>query len=555
MSRPRSFRTAGALLLAVAGVVGCSSNSSSSSMPLFEGMGQHARATSTSDELAQRYFDQGLVWTYAFNHDEAIRSFEAALEEDPDLPMAWWGIALCNGPHINNPAMSDEQQIAAAAAIAEAQRLRDRAAPVDRALIDALAERYASAPVGPEQRTAYDQAYAEAMRRVWAAYHDDPDVGCLTAEALMDLQPWDLWTAEGEPKGVAEEVVAVLERTLELDPMHPGANHLYIHAVEASPTPERAIAAADRLRDAVPAAGHLLHMPAHIDVRVGAWDKASIANERAIAADAAYREITPAPIGFWALYMAHNDHFLAWTSMMEGREAAALAAARRMLASVPEDWARANTFFADPFFPIEMEVRTRFGRWSELLAMDPPPDFLPISTALWHFHRGVAHANLGEIAAAREEQATFRRLVDALPDDAMMMINPASDVLQIADHKLEGEIALHEGDLDRSIEQLRAGVEIEDRLLYMEPPDWMQPMRHPLGAVLLKAGRAEEAQRVYESDLEAWPRNGWALLGLGQALRAQGRTGQAAVATAEFERAWRRADTKIVSSCPCVQEF
>ena len=289
-------------------MVGCGQPSASMAgeqreVPLFEGMGHHHRAVTTSSDLAQRYFDQGLIWAYAFNHDEAIRSFEKATRLDPDCAMAFWGIALCNGPHINNPLVPPERSRAAWNAIQQAIALQDRATETERMLIAALSLRYADPP--PADRAPLDQAYAAAMREVWRAHPDDSDVGTLFAEAMMDLRPWDLWTEQGQPRDVTKEVLAALEATLAMDPDHPGANHLYIHTIEASPHPERASAAADRLRQLVPASGHLVHMPSHIDVLTGRWAQAAQQNDAAIEVDRAYRAISPKQ-EFYRLYMAHN---------------------------------------------------------------------------------------------------------------------------------------------------------------------------------------------------------------------------------------------------------
>lgn len=512
-------------------------------------MGTHHRPVSTSSLLAQRYFDQGLVWTFAFNHDEAIRSFREAARLDPDCAIAWWGVALCNGPHINNPVMSPEQLRDAWDALQQAQQRRAKASPAEQALIDALAHRYANPP--PEDRRPLDEAYAAAMRRAWQAHSDDPDIGVLFAEALMDLQPWDLWTPDGKPKGGTTEVLSVLEKVLAKSPDHPGACHLYIHAVEGGPSPEKGIAAADRLRTAVPIAGHLVHMPSHIDVQVGRWAMAADQNRAAIEADRRYRALSPRQ-GFYAVYMAHNHHFLAFASMMEGRSEEALKAARDMIAGVPKDFLKSQPALIDPYLMIELDVLKRFGRWDEVLNQPRPAPTLPITTAFWHYARGIAHAAKHDAPAARREQEAFRAVVEKLPADAIMAINPAHKVLSIADHVLAGEIALARREMDKSIAELREAVRIEDELLYIEPPDWVQPARHTLGAVLVDAGRFEEAEKVYREDLERWPENGWSLHGLATCLRARGAHAEAEKVEERFKKAWARADVKIGSSCLCV---
>lgn len=517
--------------------------------PLFEGMGNHHRTVKTRSAMAQRYFDQGLVWMYAFNHDEAIRAFEEALRLDPQCAMAAWGVAVCLGPHINNPILPADRAAEAWKAARRAGGLRRFAGPTEQMLIDAVAQRYADPP--PADRGPLDKAYAAAMREVWRKNPDDADVATLYAESLMDLQPWDLWAHDGAPKGATEEIVAALERALEINPNHPGALHLYIHAVEASNSPGRAAEAADRLRNLVPAAGHLVHMPSHIDVRIGRWEQAAAANERAIAADERYRSIVPQQ-GFYRVYMAHNRHFLAFASMMEGRGAAALKAAREMIASVPPEFVRDHAAMIDPYSPIAIEALMRFGKWDDLLKEPAPPEFLPITTALWRFARAVSHAAKGDVAAAEREQIEFRAAVKRVPQGAMMAINPAEKILRIADHMLEGEIAFRRGQIDQAVGELQKAITIEDDLQYMEPPDWVQPVRHTLGAVLVSAKRFGEAEQVYRQDLKRWPNNGWSLLGLSKSLAGQGKQAEAAEAKSQFDAAWSRSDQSIGMSCVCI---
>jgi len=522
---------------------------SSTDAPLFDGMGSHHRAVTTRSPITQRYFDQGLVWAYAFNHDEAIRSFGAAAKNDPQCAMAYWGIALCNGPHINFPIMLPERSQAAWDALQQAQARKALATPVERELIEALSKRYANPE--PADRRGLDEAYAAAMEVVWKKYPNDPDVGSLYAESLMDLQPWDLWTKQGQPKGRTVEIVGVLEEVLRTSPNHPGANHLYIHAVEAGPTPEKGIASAERLRNMVPAAGHLMHMPSHIDVQVGEWAKASDQNVAAAAADRRYREISPRQ-GFYRVYMAHNDHFLAFSAMMEGRSATALEAARRMVAGVPEDYARKDSTLVDPYMMVVLDVLKRFGLWDDVLEEPDPPAYLPITTAYWHYARGVAFAAKGQLDAARREQAEFRAATAKIPPDAMMAINKAHQVLAIADKVLAAEIALRDGHADQAIALLREGVQFEDQLMYMEPPEWIQPARHTLGAVLLSEGRVGDAEVVYREDLAIWPENGWSLYGLASCLDQAGKKSDAADVWTRFDKVWQRSDVKIGSSCACV---
>ncbi len=542
-------------LAAAVATIGCQSAGRRATAPhdapahRFTGMGDHHRTISTSSPEAQQWFDQGLVWMYAFNHDEAIRSFKAATETDPECAMAWWGIALCHGPHINNPVMTRVAINEAWSAMRKAQSLKNRATPAECALIDAVAVRYVENP--PDDRTALNEAYANAMRRAYEAYPDDVDIMTLYAESLMDLQPWDLWDTQGRPKRNAPVIVATLERALTLDPNHPGANHLYIHAVEASPNPERGVAPANRLRDAVPASSHLVHMPSHIDVQVGDWAAAAEANRKATAADEKYEAISPNQ-GFYRVYMAHNDHFLSFSCMMQGRRKEALQAARNMIAGVPANYIRDQGAVIDPYMGIEFETMMRFGMWDEILSLPEPPRELPISRSLWRFTRAVAYAAKDDLAAAEAERKAFHAAVRKVPKDAMMAINPASKVLSIAEHVMNGEIAYRRGNIDEAVSELRAAIELEDSLLYMEPPEWIQPVRHTLGAILVDAGRYSEAEPIYRRDLEVWPENGWSLLGLHQCLAARGETAEADRIQTRFERAWANADTPIRTTCLCV---
>jgi tetratricopeptide (TPR) repeat protein len=445
--------------------------------------------------------------------------------------------------------MDEAHSNAAWSALQKAIALRDKASPVERSLIDALKARYAM-PI-PKDRAPLDKAYAEAMKPVFDANPKDADIATLYAESLMDLRPWDLWSKTGEPRPETPLVLAALERAMSIDPDHPGACHLYIHAVEASPQPERAEAAADRLRKLVPGSGHLVHMPAHIDVRTGKWDQAATSNVNAMRADAAYYKLSPKQ-GFYRLYMGHNAHFLAYACMMEGRQAEGLRAAQGMIAGVPADFLATSGAIVDGLMTADLEVLKRFGKWEDILRHQGPPKGLPIANAMWHFHRGVAQAALGRVAEAESEQAEFRKAVKAVPEGAMMMINPAARIFEIGEHVLAGEIAYRKGALDEAIRELRQGVVREDELRYMEPPEWVTPVRHTLGAILLEAGKIDDAEQVYRADLKYWPRNAWSLFGVGQCLKARNAPG-AAEAVAQFERAWTRADTQITSTCLCVK--
>jgi tetratricopeptide (TPR) repeat protein len=516
--------------------------------PLFEGLGSYGRKVTTTSADAQRYFDQGLCFLYAFNHEEAIRSFRQAAELDPSCAMAWWGIAIANGPHINRPVVDKDHGAAAWAAVTRARGQLGNASSLERALIDAVAARYADVP--PEDRKPLDQAYADKMRLVWTANRDDPDVGALCAEALMTLRPWDLWTHEGKPQPGTDNIVAMLDEVLALAPRHPLALHLYIHAVEASPHPEKSEGPADRLRDLQPGLGHLVHMPSHIDVRRGRWKQAAITNDRAIEADAKYLDVRSTK-GFYGLYMIHNHHMLAYAAMMRGEGRRACAAIDTALAGLPADWAREHAAIADGYLMMPQKVRMRFGRWDEILAAPEPDEAFPVARTLRHYLRGVAHAAQGKVDEARVDQSQFVAAKARVPEAATAGLNKAADLLAVAEHFLAGEVLYRAGSHDEGIAELTEAVRCEDALKYAEPPDWIEPVRHALGAALLQSGRHAEAERVYRDDLERLPENGWSLYGLARALELQGKRDEAKVVQARFQKCWEDADVKLVSSCFC----
>jgi tetratricopeptide (TPR) repeat protein len=523
--------------------------------PHFDGLGNFGRKITTTSPEAQSYFNQGLCFLYAFNHDEAIRSFEEAAKLDPNCALVWWGIALANGPHINNAAMTSDRSKAAWAALTKAKEKSAMASPTERELIAALSRRYADP--APEDRDALDEAYAAAMREVYKAHPDDTDIGALFAESMMDLRPWDLWTPEGKPQPGTEEIVATLESVLAQSPNHPLALHLYIHAVEASPHPEKADAPADRLRNLQPGLGHLVHMPSHIDVRRGRWKESIAANQKAIAADRHYREERHAsqerqpPQGFYNVYMAHNHHMLAYSAMMCGQSKLAITAINDMARGIPADWLKENAALADGFAAMPLEVLVRFGRWDEVLAAPEPPDYLPISRALRRAARGIAFAAKGNIAEAKEEQAAFLAAAKKVPEGAGVGNNTAETILAVATHLLAGEILYREAKVEAALAELREASQIEDTLKYSEPPDWIHPVRHALGATLLAENRAAEAEKVYRDDLAKQPNNGWSLFGLARSLHLQGKHAEAQQMDARFAEVWRDADIQITSSCYC----
>ena len=525
-------------------------NEAARSEPRFHGTGPHHRAVATTSPEAQAFFDQGLAFLYAFNHDEAIRSFRRAAELDPECAMAHWGIAYANGPHINNPVVPPEREAEAFAAAREAKRIAtgmDDGA--DRALIDAVAVRYASPQA--DDRAPLDQAYAEAMGDVYARFPDDGDVGALYAESLMDLHPWDLWSHAGEPKPWTPEIVVLLEDVIQKHPDHPLALHLYIHTVEASNDPGRADQAADRLRDLMPGLGHMVHMPSHIDVRRGRWEEAIVANTKAVEADRAYRDAAPVPPDFYRLYMSHNHHMKAYAAMMVGRRGMAMESIRDLVADIPEPWLQENAVWADGFVAMPYEVMMRFGLWEEILAEPLPAEYIPFTRSMHFAARAVALAALGRPDEARVEQAAFRTQRLEVPEDGFFGNNRSHDLLDVAEKLVEGEILYREGDKDAGIEALYEAATREDALRYDEPPNWIQPIRHALGATLMQEGRFEDAEKVYREDLARLPDNGWSLYGLARSLKLQGEEAEADVVEAQFSSVWAHADTKLMSSCFC----
>ena len=504
--------------------------------PLFDNLGAYHRQISTAVPEAQRYFDQGLRLIFAFNHDEALRAFQEAARLDPSCAACVWGAALTLGPNYNLPALPDRAQLAysfAQMALAK----KGSASPVEAALIDALALRYAKDPPKLEEtgkQAALDGAYAAAMRQVAARFADDLDVATLFAESMMDLRPWKLWKPDGSPEPGTDELVATLERVLQKNPQHPGANHYYIHALEASKHPERALPSAQRVGNMMPGAGHLVHMPSHVYMRVGKYEEASQANRDAIGADQAYAARTQPP-GFYPMYMAHNFQFLWASAMMEGRAAESLGAARELLTRLPVEMLRQMPGF-DFVLPAPSLALVRFGRWEEVLKETPPPEDLKVASALYHYARGRAYAALGRKADAVDELATIDRIAGVLPADAIASQAKAKDLLTVASRVLAAAI-----DPKNRIRLLEQAVEAADRLPYDEPPIWYYPPRHTLGAALIAAGRLREAEQVYRDDLARNPNNPWAWKGLALSCHGAPR----GEAEAHFRDAARHADVSI----------
>jgi hypothetical protein len=509
--------------------------------PLFAELGHYHHAVTTRSQQAQRYFDQGLTLTYAFNHPEAIRSYSEAARLDPTCAMAWWGVALAYGPNINKP-MDSADAPKAWEALQKARELAKNASEKDRAYIAALSKRYAQNP--PADRSALDKAYADAMRDLHAAYPDDLDAATLFAESVMDTMPWSYYTKEGQPRPGMEQALAALEGVLKAKPDHAGACHYYIHAVEAA-EPAKAMAAADTLLNLVPGAGHLVHMPAHIYLRMGLYREGTLANELASRADESYISQCNAQGFYPATYYPHNVHFLWYTNAMEGRSAAAVEAANKIAAHA----GHMKLSEEERLRPLLSMVYVRFGKWDDVLRQPAPPADQPFATAMSHYTRGLALSATGKADAAAKEYDALRQVADS--DSGKALDNPhlpGGTLLRIAVHDLAGQIALKKGEKAQAVDELEQAVEMEDDLPYMEPPFSYLPMRHGLGAALLKAGDSAGAEKVYREDLKRHPNNGWSLLGLAQSLKAQGQNDRADEVMEWFKIAWLRADVTPPSS-------
>jgi tetratricopeptide (TPR) repeat protein len=519
--------------------------------PFYGGLGSYSRKVTTDSAEAQRYFDQGLGFLHGFNHRAAIRAFQQAAELDPKCAMAHLGVALACGPHINSMAVPPPAAELAWKELEFAEKNAGNASPVERGLIEALAKRYANPQ--PEDRSGLDRAYAAAMREVWRSFPNDPDVGALFAEAMMDLRPWDQWTPEGKPQPGTDEILATLDAVLKLNPNHPLANHLYIHAVEASRNPERAIAAADRLRNLQPGLAHSVHMPSHIDIRTGRWLQAVETNAKAVQADQHYRKIFGPPKGFLNVYIAHNRHMLAYAAMMSGQRDVAIKHIRAMVAEMPTDFLKENALQAEGFVAMPLEVMVRFGLWNDILTEpEKYTDKMWFTRAFHGAARAIAFAAKSDTANARKEQRIFLERTKLVPKEASLGNNSCETILGVVTPMVEGEILVAEGQVDRGIEQLRAAIQKEDALKYDEPPGWLIPVRHSLGAVLMKQQRFAEAEQVYREDLARLPDNGWSLFGLAETLRRQSKNADEASETqAKFEKVWAKADLKITTSCLC----
>ena len=516
--------------------------------PLFDGMSDYQMPITTDSADAQRYFDQGMVLSFAFNHAESIRSFRAAQTLDPSCAMCFWGEALATGPNINVTSkgkviMSAADRKAAFAALSQAEALKAAVSPRERAYIDALAQRYNGNPDTP--REPLDLAWAAAMGELAGQYPEDMTAAAIYAEALMNTMPWNYWSDDGIAKPETSAVIDSLDRVLVKEPDHPLALHLYIHALEASNDPGRAEAAADRLANLVPGAGHLVHMPSHIYYRIGRYNDAAEANIKAADVDEAYIASCNAQGFYPALYYPHNIHFLWAASTMQGQSALSIESARRVVANVRVEQVKA--FPTVEFFrTVPLLSLVRFGKWDEILAEPHPHEGFMFAKSIWHYARGVAFSAQGQTSDAKAELGALIPLKD---DVSVRFLDsrdyPGSMLVGIAIELLQGEIAYRQGDYDIAVEHFEQAVATQDLLPYTEPPFWYYPTRQSLGAALLANEQLTEAEAVFRRDLELYPHNGWSMFGLAQSLEAQGKSDEADEVRHHFDAAWQFADIEL----------
>ena len=511
---------------------------------LYEGMGAHRHPIVTSSPEAQKFFDQGMVLAYGFNHEEAFRSFERAAQLDPKAAMPHWGMALVLGANYNDPVPPDERAKKAHGELLKALELSPNGPENERAYVEALSKRYVADPASAD-KAKLERDYAAAMKALSARYPDDLDAATMYAESLMTLHPWKLWTADGKPGEDTLEIVAVLESVLKRDPSHPGANHYYIHATEASPSPEKALPSAKRLETLVPSAGHLVHMPAHVYIRTGEYVAAEKANAIAADVDRAYIRQTGASGMYPMMYYNHNVHFESAAAALAGRHEPAKRAAEVLAADVTPAVSEMPTmleaFLLQPTF-----VAVRFRKWDDLRAMPDPGPKMPLARTLWLWGRSMAAADQRDAAKARTLREAYVVAKAAVPKEYLSSPqNSAEGLFAVSDAVLDGRIAEASGDRKAAIEAFRRAVAAEDALAYDEPPAWYYPTRESLGGALLRDGRAEEAEKVFREDLAIHPRNPRSLYGLTLSLEAQKKTADAAWTRAQFDKAWKDADTKL----------
>jgi tetratricopeptide (TPR) repeat protein len=509
-------------------------------MPKLPGLGNWTHRVTTTSKEAQAYFDQGLGLAYAFNHEEAARSFERAVQLDSACAMCYWGIAYAVGPNINLP-MAGATEPRAFAAISKAVRLKAKASTHERALIEAMARRYGTPPGAA--RAARDSAYAAAMRLVAQRYPRDVDSHVLFADALLNLRPWNQWTLEGQPQPGTLELVAALERALQLEPNHAGACHLYVHAVEASNTPERALPCAERLPRLMPGAGHIVHMPAHTYLRMGRYEDAARANLAAVEADHRYFAQHEVGRGVYPMFYApHNLHFLWAAYLLSGQQAKALKTAQSLLVGVSLEEARAVASL-QAFLPTVILTRARFGDWPGVLAEAAPPADLRYAKAMWHYARGLASSAQGNMRSAQTELDSVRVIAAQIPNDVIIILNPASLLLKLAGEVLAGDVALKQKQFEKAIAHFQKAVQLQNELAFDEPPPWYHSARNFLGEALLVANRPTEAEAAFRADVRFLRENGWSLSGLERALRAQGKAEEATAVGQRYREAWKYADS------------
>lgn len=523
--------------------------SSGKKAPRFKGLDGINFKISTSNKEAQDYFNQGMMLAYGFNHAEAARSFFEATRLDSSCAMAFWGFAYVLGPNYNGGMEEDNYQRAWEAA-GKAKALSGNCSPKEKILIEALLSRYAPQP--PEDRKPLDIAYATAMKKVYDQYPSDPDIGALYAESLMDIHPWDLYDNKTKKaRAWTPELLAVLEQLIKINPVHPGAHHFYIHALETSATPEKALGSAKLLTSLVPGAGHLIHMPSHIYINTGDYHLGSLSNIHALEVDSSYTTACHAQGAYPLAYYPHNYHFLAATATLEGDSRLAWEAAIKMQQNTSMDimrmpgWGTLQHYYTIPYY-----VAVKFALWDTILTLPPPAKDLVYPRAIWHYAKGMAFLGKKDIAAAQKELTALSALAldSSLKDLTVWNINTTADLVQIAQKVLSAGIAAKQNQPNVSITFLKDAIVIEDNLNYNEPPDWFFSVRHYLGDVLQKAGKYSEAEAVYRQDLQKWRKNGWALIGLFNALQSQKKDKEAQQVKAEFEKAWQYADIKIASS-------
>lgn len=517
-------------------------------VPLYKNLGDYHYPVSTKSERAQQYFDQAMVLAFGFNHLEAARSFREAARIDPEFAMAYWGVGLVLGPNIN-ASMAAESVSEAYNSVQRALHYAEKINKKEQALIQALSKRYSPKPA--KNRNYLDNAYADAMHKVAQQYPDDATIQSLFAEALMDLHPWDYWTKDGNQQPWTQEILANLESALDHDPINPLANHLYIHAVEASPNPEKALGSARRLETLVPGIGHLVHMPAHIYIRTGRYNDAIKTNEKALKADKSYIAHSHPDNPYLHLYNPHDDHFIAAAATMDGQSELAIKASRQLAEKVSKEVVSVvGSGTGQHFYSIKLYTLVKFGKWEDIFKEPVPTGDLKYPIGIWHYARGMAYVRTGQKEKAKEELKKLNIIASdpSLKDLKVWDMNTLFSILNIAKSILNGEIAASLGNYNRAIEFLEHAVQLEDALRYDEPQTWPSPVRETLGAVLLEAGKAAYAERVFQEDLKRYPENGWALTGLYQSLKKQGKEREAEEVKNRFEKAWSRADVKIISS-------